>query len=183
LFSLEKTLWTRSHETREHCQRMQQIARMIGQAVNLPDSEMDNLLLLASLHDIGKIAIPNSILDKSGALSPEEWEVIKKHPETGYRIGLSSPDMAPIAEAILHHHERWDGRGYPLGLRGTDIPLISRIIAIADTYDVMTNGRPYQRSFSPEEVRREIERCAGSQFDPQMVRVIREVLWSGISGQ
>jgi len=179
LVSLEQTLWTRSHETREHCQRMQEIAQLIGQAINLPDSDMDNLMLLASLHDIGKIAIPNSILDKTGGLSPEEWEVIKKHPETGYRIGLSSPEMAPIAEAILHHHERWDGTGYPLGLRGTNIPLISRIMAIADTFDVMINGRPYQSAFSQEEVRREIERCAGSQFDPQLVKVTLDVLWPG----
>lgn len=179
IMSLEKTLWTRSHETREHCQRMQETAEKIGQAVGLPDSEMDNLLLLAALHDIGKIAIPNSILDKSGKLTPEEWEIIKKHPEIGYRIGLSSPEMAPIAEAILHHHERWDGTGYPLGLRGTNIPLISRIIAIADTYDVMINGRPYQGSFSQKEVRQEIKRCAGSQFDPELVEATLEVLWSG----
>jgi len=177
IMSLEKTLWTRSHETREHCQRMQETAEKIGQALGLPDSEMDNLLLLAALHDIGKIAIPNSILDKAGKLSPEEWEIIKKHPETGYRIGLSSPEMAPIAEAILHHHERWDGSGYPLGLNGESIPLISRIIAIADTYDVMTHGRPYQVAAGQEEVRREIERCAGSQFDPHLVKVTMGVLW------
>ncbi|MEN6324722.1 MAG: PocR ligand-binding domain-containing protein [Syntrophomonas sp.] len=168
LVSLEQTLWTRSHETKEHCQRMQEIAQKIGQAINLPDSELDNLKLLAALHDIGKIAIPNSILDKPGKLSPEEWESIKKHPEIGYRIALSSPEMAPIAEAILYHHERWDGTGYPLKLKGVHIPLISRIIAIADTYDVMINGRPYQGAVSKEAVCAEIERCAGTQFDPYL---------------
>lgn len=168
LVSLEQTLWTRSHETKEHCQRMQEIAQKIGQAIDLPDSELDNLKLLAALHDIGKIAIPNSILDKPGKLSPDEWETIKKHPEIGYRIALSSPDMAPIAEAILYHHERWDGTGYPLRLKGVHIPLISRIIAIADTYDVMINGRPYQGAVSKETVCAEIERCAGTQFDPYL---------------
>ena len=176
IMSLEKTLWTRSHETKEHCQRMQETAEKIGHAVGLPDSEMDNLLLLAALHDIGKIAIPNSILEKTGQLTAEEWEAIKKHPEIGYRIGLSSPEMAPIAEAILHHHERWDGKGYPLGIKGSNIPLLSRIVAIADTYDVMVYGRPYQTPASQFEVKRELEKCAGSQFDPDLVRVALDIL-------
>lgn len=178
IMSLEKTLWTRSHETREHCERMQETAEKIGHAVGLPDSEMDNLLLLAALHDIGKIAIPNSILEKTGQLTSEEWDAIKKHPEIGYRIGLSSPEMAPIAEAILHHHERWDGKGYPLGLKGDNIPLLSRIVAIADTYDVMVYGRPYQTPAGQHEVRTELEKCSGSQFDPNLVQIALDILWS-----
>lgn len=170
LTSLEKTLWSRSHETKEHCQRLQEIAQKIGQALNLPNSEMDNLKLLAALHDIGKIAIPNNILENPGKLSPEDWETMKKHPEIGYRIALSSPEMAPVAEAILTHHERWDGTGYPLGLKADAIPLISRIIAIVDTYDVMINGRPYQKAVSKEEALYEIDRCAGSQFDPDLAQ-------------
>ncbi len=176
LISLEKTLWTRSYETEEHCQRVQKIAQKIGQSIHLSDSDMDNLKLLASLHDIGKIAIPNSILDKPGRLTIEEWEAIKKHPEIGYRIALSSPEMAPIAEAILHHHEHWNGQGYPLGLEGENIPLLSRILAIADTYDVMVNGRSYQSAASQAEVREEFNRCAGTQFDPQLIRNTIEVL-------
>lgn len=175
LMSLEKTLWSRSHETKEHCQRIQKITKIMGEAINLPDCELDNLRLLSALHDIGKIAIPNSILDNPGELSAEEWEVIKKHPEIGYRIALSSPEMAPIAEAILHHHEHWDGTGYPLGLKEENIPLISRIIAIADTYDVMINGRSYQKAVSQEAAWCEIQRCAGSQFDPGLVRKLSEL--------
>ena|GEM_PF-308730 len=168
--SLEKTLWEKSHETKEHCQRLQEMAQKMGRALDLTDSELDNLKLLAALHDIGKIAIPNSILDKPGKLTPEEWETIKNHPEIGYRIALSSPELAPIAEAILHHHESWDGTGYPLRIKGEKIPLISRIIAITDTYDVMINGRPYKKAVSKEEALAEIQRCAGTQFDPELVR-------------
>lgn len=169
--SLEKTLWTRSHETKEHCHRMQKMAQKIARAIGLSDSELDNLKLMATLHDIGKIAIPNSILDKPGKLSSEEWEYIRKHPEIGYRIALSSPELTPIAEGILNHHERWDGKGYPRGNKGECIPLISRIIAIIDTYDVMINGRPYQKPFAKEDVLAEISRCAGTQFDPALAEV------------
>lgn len=177
LVSLERTLWTRSHETREHCQRMQNMALKMGRAIKLSSSELDDLNLLAALHDIGKIAIPNSILDKPGKLTNEEWETIKKHPEIGYRIALSSPEMAPIAEGILHHHERWDGTGYPLGLKGEEIPLASRIIALVDACDVMMNGRPYQPANTREEVRFEIERCAGSQFEPGLAATFVEIFF------
>lgn len=169
--SLENTLWTRSHETKEHCQRMLKMAQKIARAIGMSDSELDSLKLMATLHDIGKIAIPNSILDKPGKLTTEEWEYIKKHPEIGYHIALSSPELASIAEGILNHHERWDGAGYPRGVKEANIPLISRIIAIIDTYDVMINGRPYQKPFSQEEVLEEIERCAGTQFDPELAAV------------
>lgn len=170
LTSLEKTLWSRSHETQEHCRRMQEMTLKLGQAINLPDSELDNLRLLATLHDIGKIAISSSILDNPGELTQEEWAAIKKHPEIGYRIALSSPEMAPIAESILYHHEHWDGTGYPLGIKGEEIPILSRILTIADCYDVMINGRPYQKAVSHEEAWIELERCAESHFDPILVR-------------
>lgn len=176
LNSLENTLWTRSHETKEHCKRIQETAQKIGRAINLPESEMDNLRLLSALHDIGKIAITNNILDKPQKLTHEEWEYVKKHTEVGYRIAISSPEMVPVAQAILHHHEHWDGRGYPMGLKGEDIPLISRIIAIADAQDVMVTGRPYQAAISNEEACQEIERCAGTQFDPELVRIAMEIL-------
>lgn len=171
LYSLEKTLRVRSHETLEHTERLRSMVIEVGRALKLPASDLHNLALLASLHDIGKIAIPNSILDKPGPLSQEEWELMKKHPEIGYRIALSCPELSPIADAILAHHERWDGGGYPLGLRADKIPLIARILTIADAYDVMCSGRPYQKGISVEEAMEEIIRCAGSQFDPDLANL------------
>ncbi len=169
--SLQETLRVRSHETLEHTERLHDIVLMLGHSLSLPPEDINNLTLLAALHDIGKIAVPNSILDKPDRLAAEEWEIIKKHPEIGYRIALSDPELASIAEGILNHHERWDGRGYPLGTQGEEIPLISRILSLADAYDVMTSGRPYRPSMTSEAACDEIIACAGSQFDPMLAHV------------
>lgn len=175
--SLQETLRVRSHETLEHTERLHDIVLMLGHSLGLSPEDINNLTLLAALHDIGKIAVPNNILDKPDRLAAEEWEMIKKHPEIGYRITLSDPELASIAEGILNHHERWDGKGYPLGTRGEEIPLMSRILTLADAYDVMTSGRPYRPSISSEAACQEIMACAGSQFDPQLadlfVKLIR----------
>jgi len=173
--SLQKTLRERSHETEEHAQRLRKMSVHIGRALSLSDSKLDELSLLAALHDIGKIAIPDSILLKASNLSREEWETVKRHPEIGYRIAASSPEMAPIAEAILSHHERWDGTGYPQGLKGDQIPLISRIIAVADAYDTMTHRRQYKQPVDGEVAMEEIRRNSGGQFDPEVVEAFLEV--------
>jgi len=169
--SLRRTLFEKSHETEEHTNRIQQLSLQIGRAFGLSDSELDDLALLATLHDIGKIAIPEGIIIKPGDLSPEEWELIWKHPEIGYRIAGSSPELAPIAEAILAHHEWWNGSGYPRGLKGEEIPLISRIIALVDAYDVMTHGRPYKEAVGKEASLQELNRKAGTQFDPVLTEL------------
>ncbi len=178
LSSLEQTLWVRSHETQEHTLRLRRLVVIIGGALPLPLDELNNLDLLAALHDIGKIAIPNSILDKPERLSTDEWDLMKRHPEIGYRIALSSPELSPIADAILAHHERWDGSGYPLGMKDNDIPLISRILSLADAYDVMISGRPYQKEIGSKEALQEILQCAGSQFDPHLAKLFVNVVSS-----
>ncbi|MHB1418415.1 MAG: HD domain-containing phosphohydrolase [Bacillota bacterium] len=169
--SLQKTLEERTHDTEEHAMRLQNLALVMGHKLGLSDSQMDELSLLSVLHDIGKIAIPDAILNKPDKLTPTEWETMKKHSEIGYRIALATVELGHIADAILSHHERWDGTGYPQGLKGNDIPLISRILAIIDSFDVLTHERPYKKASSRKEALDEIERCAGSQYDPKLLEI------------
>ncbi|HAA86108.1 MAG TPA: diguanylate cyclase [Kosmotogaceae bacterium] len=169
--SLERTLRETTEETQEHAHRMRSLARKVGETLSLSPDELNSLELLASLHDIGKISIPSSILSKPGPLTSEEWKTVKKHPEVGYNIARSTPDLLSIADAILSHHERWDGSGYPQGLRKKAVPLLARIIAVIDAFDVMTCGRPYRSRVSPSEAIAELIRCSGSQFDPDIVEV------------
>jgi diguanylate cyclase (GGDEF)-like protein/PAS domain S-box-containing protein len=169
--SIKATMLERSHETEEHAERMAAMSKQLGRMIGLPEIEMNNLELLATLHDIGKIGISDQILNKPDKLSPEEWVEMKKHPEIGYRIAMSSPELAPIAEYILTHHERWDGEGYPQKLAGERIPLLSRILAVVDAYDAMTEDRPYRKAMSKEEAVMEIRQNLGTQFDPLMAKI------------
>ncbi len=169
--SLRRTLFEKSNETEEHTFRLQKTATEIGRFLGMSENELNDLALLATLHDIGKIAIPESIITKTEKLLPEEWEIIKKHPEIGSRIAESSPELIGVAEAVLAHHERWDGTGYPRGLNKENIPLISRIISIVDAYDVIIHGRPYQPPVSQEKALTKIKEGSGSQFDPDLVEM------------
>jgi HD-GYP domain-containing protein (c-di-GMP phosphodiesterase class II) len=146
-------------------------AATFGELVNLSPEEMKKFILATELHDIGKVVIPDQVISKMEALTPEEFEVIKKHPETGYRIAKATPETAHIAEYILHSHERWDGKGYPRGLKEEKIPLISRMIFILDAYDAMTYDRYYRRALSKEDAVLELKKNAGTQFDPELVEV------------
>lgn len=168
LSSIMATLYAKSQETEEHGKRLGQYATMIGELLGLEQKALDDLRLLSMLHDIGKIGIDDRILNKPGKLTAEEWAQMKKHPEIGHRIATSTPELEHIAEYILHHHERWDGTGYPEGLSESGIPLLSRILAIADAYDAMTEERAYRQAVSPQAAIDEIRRCAGSQFDPDI---------------
>ncbi|MGB4476724.1 MAG: HD domain-containing phosphohydrolase [Bacillota bacterium] len=169
--SLRETLNARTHETHEHAMRLETLALMVGEALNLSARELDDLALLAALHDVGKVGIPDHILNKPGELTPDEWEIMKTHVEIGHRIASSSPDLAHIAEAILSHHERWDGTGYPRKLKGEEIPLIARILTIVDAYDAIVNDRPHSAARSRSEALEEIKRCANTHFDPYLVDV------------
>ncbi|WP_369017629.1 PAS domain S-box protein [Thermatribacter velox] len=174
--SLEQSLQETTQETQKHASRIARLVSRIGRKLGLKEDELTSLELLARLHDLGKIAIPLHILNKPGPLTAEEWKIVKKHPEVGYRIAQSSPDILPIAEAILAHHERWDGKGYPQGLKGEQIPLIARILAVVDAYDVMIQGRPYKKAMQQEEAIEELKRCSGTQFDPRVVEVLVKIL-------
>ncbi len=174
--SLERTLREKSYETEEHALRMKDLAIRLGRSINLKENKLTELSLLSTLHDIGKIAITDEILLKKGKLNDEEWKIIKKHPEIGYNICKSSPQLISVAEAVLCHHEWWNGTGYPKGLKEKEIPLNSRIISIVDAYDVMTHDRSYKKAISRDDAIAELKRCVGTQFDPELVEMFINVL-------
>ena len=165
----------KSNETEEHAERLADLSVRLGRAIGLPEEKMDELVLVATLHDIGKISIDQNILNKPGKLSAEEWRKMKKHPEVGSRIANATPELRHVSEYILYHHERWDGTGYPEGLSGENIPLISRIVSIADAYDAMTSDRAYRKALSHKEALLEISSNAGKQFDPELARSFVEI--------
>lgn len=169
--SIKATMFEKSHETQEHAERLVILSNLLGRELNLSGNLLNELDLLATLHDLGKVSVDDHILTKAGALTEEEWIEIRKHPEAGYRIAQSSPELMPIADYILSHHERWDGKGYPQGLAGEAIPLLSRIISIVDAYDAMTEDRPYRKAMSKTAGILEIRRNAGTQFDPHIADI------------
>lgn len=175
--SMKSTLFEKNQETEEHAQRLIKVSELLGQKMNLAEKQLNELELLSTLHDIGKIGISDMILKKPGKLTNEEWVEMKKHPEIGYRIAMSTAELSPIAECILSHHERWDGTGYPHGIKGEEIPLLARIIAVADAYDAMTEDRPYRKAMSKEEACEEIKKYAGIQFDPVIAELfLQEII-------
>ncbi|WP_243174848.1 HD domain-containing phosphohydrolase [Desulfofundulus sp. TPOSR] len=160
----------------KHARRVKELAWLLGKAAGLSTGEMDNLLLLAEVHDIGKVGLPDHILRKNEPLTKEEEEEMKRHCEVGYRIARCSPELTPVAELILQHHEWWDGRGYPQGLKGEEIHLLSRILAIADAYEAMTAGRPGKKVMPGEEAMTELKQRAGTRFDPHLVEIFLKLL-------
>jgi diguanylate cyclase (GGDEF)-like protein len=174
--SLEKTLEEKDFETEAHAKRLKELAIKIGKELKLSDRKLNELSLLSALHDLGKVSIADEILSKPGKLTTEEWKMVKKHPEVGYRIAETTSKLEPIAEGILYHHERWDGKGYPRGLGKIKIPLNARIISIVDLFDAMTHRRPYKAAKSKQEAVKELKRCSGTQFDPNLVKIMIRIL-------
>ena len=174
--SLISALHECDSDTESHVQRTRLTGMALADRLKLSDADKSTLNLLCLLHDIGKISIPLDILNKPGKLTENEWNIIRSHAEKGYQITSSSHDIEPIADLVLHHHERWDGKGYPDGLSGESIPLLSRIISVVDAYDAMIHDRAYRNAMPPEEAQAELRRCAGTQFDPTVVSTFLELL-------
>lgn len=149
-----------------HSEVVSELSLQLGQTLGLNHLELEELTVASMFHDIGKIAIPDSILDKPGKLTFDEYEIIKKHPEIGYKIIQTATPFSKLSKYILYHHEHFDGKGYPKGLEKDDIPLISRIIAVVDAYEAMTSNRSYRQALSQDEAIEELNRHAGTQFDP-----------------
>jgi len=173
---LLSTLHEKSADTQKHSDRMADYCRRVARKLHLPGETINDLVLLSMLHDIGKIGIRHEILNKPGALTPEERLEIERHPEIGFRITRSIPELTQLSDAILAHHEWWDGGGYPNGLKGEEIPILSRIIAVVDAYDVMVSGRSYRAARDSEEAIAELKRCAGTQFDPGIVKIFIDLI-------
>ena len=176
------TLHEKNKREEAHSHRVSIFCEKIGQALNLLEGEIQELKTVGLLHDIGKIAIDETILNKPGQLTDDEWKEIRRHPEIGYRILSTLNDMSDMANYALYHHERWDGKGYPKGLKGGEIPFMSRIIAIADAYDAMTSERSYRSALPEEVIIAELQKNAGLQFDPKLVSVFIEKVLGKISG-
>jgi HD-GYP domain-containing protein (c-di-GMP phosphodiesterase class II) len=160
----------RDSYTGGHSTRVAAYTRSMAVQLGLSDRDTEAVVMAASLHDIGKIGVPEHILRKPGRLTDEEFEYIRKHPEFGWMVLRGVEGFEEISLMLLHHHERLDGRGYPGGLVGDEIPLGARIIAVADSFDAITSDRPYRRAASPEKAAAELERCAGTQFDPDVAQ-------------
>ena len=174
--ALLKALEVRDFITEGHGDRMQVWAAELAAGLNLSERRVNDIKLLAQFHDIGKVGIPDRLLFKPGLLTPEEHMEVQRHADIGYRIAQSISDLIPIADFILKHHEWWNGSGYPIGLKGEEIPLECRILAIVDAYDAMTSDRPYRKALQADAALAELRQQAGSQFDPELTAIFCELI-------
>ena len=177
--SLQTALETRDFVTHQHAARLWALGKALAAAAGLPAKSLTGLKLLAQFHDIGKVGVSDELIFKEGRLTTEEMKQMKLHVEIGHRIAQSIPDLFPISDLLLKHHEWWNGDGYPLGLQGEEIPLECRIFSIVDAFDAMTNDRPDRKALSVKEAAAELRRCAGSQFDPNLVVKFLAIIGEG----
>jgi putative two-component system response regulator len=177
LFSLAKSVEDRDPDLGEHCKRLALMASAMGLALGLPPSAIRSLQRGGYLHDIGKIGIPDRILFKAGPLTPDEWEIMRSHSERGERICACMKRLAPVLPIIRHHHEKFDGTGYPDGLKGENIPLLARILQTVDIFDALTTERPYKRAYTPEEALEIMgEETKKGWRDPALMEVFADLL-------
>lgn len=169
IYAIINTLHEKNKREEAHSKRVGELSYRLGTVTGVSSMDLDDLKTMGLLHDIGKIAIDEQILNKPNRLTDEEYESIKKHPEIGYRILSAVNELSEVAEYVLAHHEHWNGMGYPRGLKGEEIPYLSRIIGIVDAYDAMTSDRTYRKAMSTEDALEELKRFSGIQFDPELV--------------
>ena len=182
LLTIANAVEARDGYTGEHVERVTCYTVAIGRKLGLSLENLRHLWVGGLLHDVGKIGIPDEVLKKPGKLTVSEYEIMKRHPLISAAIVERSAFLRPALPGILHHHERWDGGGYPYGLAGTDIPLQGRILSVADTYDAIITTRPYREKRSPSEAIAELRRCSGSQFDAEVVDAFVEAMQEGLDG-
>jgi len=165
----------RDCETQNHCRRAREYSMLLGRQLGLDPRDLRNLAWGALLHDVGKIGVPDHILLKKGPLSPEEWDLMRKHPMIGYRLVTPISFLRSAATIVLHHHEKWDGTGYPYGKQGEELPFPARIFMVADAFETITSRRSYKAALSFEDAREEIDNSAGTHFDPLVVEAFLRV--------
>jgi putative nucleotidyltransferase with HDIG domain len=180
LLALVAALDAREHETSDHSQRVVEYTLTIAQRLGLNGQDLEEIGRGALLHDIGKIGVPDAVLLKPGKLTPDEWVEMRKHPDIGYQMIQPIPFLSTPAEIVLSHQERFDGGGYPRKLRGNDIHIGARIFSVADTLDAMTSDRPYRMGTSFKNAMAEIQRCSGTQFDPEVVKAFLDIGEAGL---
>jgi diguanylate cyclase (GGDEF)-like protein len=179
IYALVSTVEAKDPYTYGHSRKVNTYAVALAEAIGLSPEEVSRVSTAALLHDIGKIGVPDKVLNKKGKLNTEDWEAIKAHPRLGATIIGNVPNLVPCVSIILHHHERWDGSGYPEGLKGEEIPIESRILAIADSFEAMSSARPYRPALCGEKVLKQLRHGAGSQFDPELVEIFIGIIEAG----
>jgi putative nucleotidyltransferase with HDIG domain len=182
LSMLTRAIEARDPYTRGHSSRVTDMAEAVARALGWSEERIASLRVGGPLHDIGKLAVSDEVLCKEGRLDDDELAQIREHPKIGAKLLLRVTALREAIPYVLYHHERWDGTGYPSGKRGEEIPVEARVLAIADAFDAMTSDRPYRDALSREEALAEVERCAGTQFDPKIARVFLEVFGHDTAG-